>query len=87
MPGFRGVGFSGFRGNFEARLCLASGFREIPSATARAAARKLKRNAETGGEAAGRKPEMPRAAKCDRILSEDMNDGQRYCGILARNPF
>ena len=27
------------------------------------------------------------AAKCDRILSEDLNDGQRYCGILARNPF
>ena len=27
------------------------------------------------------------AGGCDTILSEDLNDGQTYCGILARNPF
>ena len=27
------------------------------------------------------------AGGCDTILSEDFNDGQRYCGILAQNPF
>ncbi len=27
------------------------------------------------------------AGGCDTILSEDLNDGQRYCGILAQNPF
>ncbi len=27
------------------------------------------------------------AGGCDTILSEDLNDGQRYCGILAENPF
>ena len=27
------------------------------------------------------------AAKSDGILSEDLNNGQRYCGILASNPF
>ena len=24
---------------------------------------------------------------CDRFLSEDLNDGQAYCGIVAVNPF
>ena len=24
---------------------------------------------------------------CDNILTEDLNDGQMYCGILAVNPF
>ena len=24
---------------------------------------------------------------CDRILTEDLNDGQLYCGIMAVNPF
>ena len=24
---------------------------------------------------------------CDRILSEDLNDGQEYCSIIAVNPF
>ena len=27
------------------------------------------------------------AGGCDTILSEDLNDGQRYCGILVENPF
>lgn len=27
------------------------------------------------------------AGGCDTILTEDLNDGQRYCGILAENPF
>ena len=27
------------------------------------------------------------AGGCDTILSEDFNDGQRYCGLLAQNPF
>ena len=27
------------------------------------------------------------AGGCDTILSEDFNDGQHYCGLLARNPF
>ena len=27
------------------------------------------------------------AGGCDTILSEDMGDGQRYCGILVQNPF
>ena len=26
-------------------------------------------------------------ANCDEILSEDLNDGQYYCGIKAVNPF
>ena len=24
---------------------------------------------------------------CDRILTEDLNDGQLYCGVMAANPF
>jgi predicted nucleic acid-binding protein len=24
---------------------------------------------------------------CDEILTEDLNDGQVYCGVMARNPF
>ena len=24
---------------------------------------------------------------CDEILSEDLNDGQDYCGVVAHNPF
>ena len=24
---------------------------------------------------------------CDRILTEDLNDGQMYCGVMAVNPF
>ncbi len=24
---------------------------------------------------------------CDRILTEDLNDGQEYCSIIALNPF
>ena len=24
---------------------------------------------------------------CDRFLTEDLNDGQLYCGVLAENPF
>ena len=24
---------------------------------------------------------------CDKILTEDLNDGQMYCGIMAVNPF
>ena len=27
------------------------------------------------------------ASGCDTILSEDLSDGQRYCGILVKNPF
>ncbi len=27
------------------------------------------------------------AGGCDAILSEDFSDGQRYCGILAEDPF
>lgn len=27
------------------------------------------------------------AGNCDTILSEDLSDGQRYCGILVENPF
>ena len=23
---------------------------------------------------------------CDEILSEDLNDGQDYCGVVAHNP-
>jgi predicted nucleic acid-binding protein len=24
---------------------------------------------------------------CDKILTEDLNDGQMYCGMMAVNPF
>ncbi|MBR6734310.1 MAG: PIN domain-containing protein [Kiritimatiellae bacterium] len=27
------------------------------------------------------------SAGCDKILTEDLNDGQVYCGITAENPF
>lgn len=27
------------------------------------------------------------SAGCDKILTEDLNDGQIYCGIKAENPF
>lgn len=26
-------------------------------------------------------------AQCDELLTEDLNDGQRYAGVVARNPF
>lgn len=26
-------------------------------------------------------------AQCGELLTEDLNDGQRYAGVVARNPF